>query len=132
MQKKLRKLKIKQNSQKKLHLSRKIKERKMFYLDFQLVGERLKALRLESGKKQAEIAKEVGVCERLYSYYETGKRPIPVEVIWNLSRYYGVSMEFIIGQCPNPSAVDDPLVGAAKKALDAAMQLAFYLQLFIR
>ena len=34
----------------------------------------LKAAREQSGKTQAQVAKEAGIAVRLYQYYETGQR----------------------------------------------------------
>ena len=97
----------------------------MVALNFAEVGQRLKILRVEKGKKQREIAEVIGVTERAYAYYEAGKKTLSVSALWTLAMYYDVSMEYIIGKCADPTSMNESLVHAAEQAI-------FYLQLFTK
>lgn len=38
------------------------------------------------------------MCDRsLYSKYERGERPVPVELMVKLAQYYGVSVDYLLG-----------------------------------
>lgn len=60
--------------------------------------QRLRDLREDADKAQKEIAAILGIDQRTYSNYETGKREIPVHHLITLADYYGVSVDFIIGR----------------------------------
>jgi transcriptional regulator with XRE-family HTH domain len=66
--------------------------------------ERIRALREDRDLKQWQIARMLGVAQTTYSQYELGKRPLPVEYLIALCRFYGVSADYILGlekpQCP--------------------------------
>ena len=49
---------------------------------------RLKDLREDNDLKQKEIAAFLGIDQRVYSNYETGKREIPVHLLLKLAEYY--------------------------------------------
>ncbi|MEZ3497545.1 MAG: helix-turn-helix transcriptional regulator [Lachnospiraceae bacterium] len=38
-----------------------------------------------------------------YSFYENGKRDIPTQVLIRLAAYYGVSIDYLLGQTDNPA-----------------------------
>jgi len=59
---------------------------------------RLKDLRTDRDMKQKEIAAVLGIDQRVYSNYETGKREIPVRHLLKLADYYNVSTDFILGR----------------------------------
>lgn len=59
---------------------------------------RLRDLREDADKKQSEIAEVLGIDQRTYSNYETGKREIPVRHLITLADYYKVSIDFIVGR----------------------------------
>ena len=58
---------------------------------------RLKDLRMENKLMQKQIANILGIDQRVYSIYETGKRGIPAHHIIKLASYYNVSSDFILG-----------------------------------
>lgn len=60
--------------------------------------QRLRDLREDADKAQKEIAAILGIDQRTYSNYETGKREIPIHHLITLADYYGVSVDFIIGR----------------------------------
>jgi len=51
--------------------------------------------------KQKEIANILGIDQRVYSAYETGKREIPVRFIVKLADFYGISSDYILGRTNN-------------------------------
>ena len=60
-------------------------------------SERIRALREDSDKTQAEIARLLKVGQRTYCDYELGKTRIPVDSLIVLARLYNVSMDYICG-----------------------------------
>ena len=58
---------------------------------------RLKDLREDNDLKQKEIAAFLGIDQRVYSNYETGKREIPVHLLLKLAEYYHTSTYYILG-----------------------------------
>ena len=60
--------------------------------------QRLRDLREDADKAQKEIAAVLGIDQRTYSNYETGKREIPVHDLITLANFYGVSIDFIVGR----------------------------------
>ncbi len=59
---------------------------------------RLKELRQDSDMVQQEVAEVLGIDQRVYSTYETGKRDIPIQHLIILADYYGVSIDYIVGR----------------------------------
>lgn len=63
---------------------------------------RLKDLREDHELMQKEIAAILGIDQRVYSNYETGKREIPVHLVVILAKYYRVSTDYILGLTDRP------------------------------
>lgn len=59
--------------------------------------ERIRALREDSDKTQAEMAALLHVGQKTYSDYELGRIRIPLENMLKLARYYNVSMDYLCG-----------------------------------
>ena len=60
-------------------------------------AERIRVLRVDNDKTQAEIAKLLKVGQRTYCDYELGKTRIPVDSLIILAKLYNVSMDYICG-----------------------------------
>lgn len=58
----------------------------------------MRDLREDSDLTQSEIAKKLGISQRAYSYYENGKRDIPVDLLWKLADFYNTSVDYLIGR----------------------------------
>ncbi len=58
---------------------------------------RIRDLREDNDLKQRELAEILGCSQRVYSNYERGDLDIPTEVLIKLSRYYGTSVDYILG-----------------------------------
>ena len=63
-----------------------------------MVLPRLKDLREDHDIKQKEVAAILGIDQRVYSNYETGKRTIPVDHLMALADFYQVSVDYILGR----------------------------------
>lgn len=59
--------------------------------------QRLKDLREDNDKTQADIALILNTSRSYYSQYENGKRQIPFERVVELAKYYNVSLDYISG-----------------------------------
>lgn len=59
---------------------------------------RLKDLRQDADKGQKEIAALLGIDQRTYSNYETGKREISVHLLIILADFYGMTMDYMVGR----------------------------------
>lgn len=73
------------------------------------IHERLKKLRIENNKTQAEIAEYLQTGQSYYAKYENGHRPLPLDRLKMLCLYYHVSADYILGLPENlPYAQDKP------------------------
>ena len=66
------------------------------------VYHRLRDLREDSDKSQAEIAKIIGTSQSYYAQYENGKRTIPFDRMITLAKYYNVSLDYLAGLTDTP------------------------------
>ena len=58
---------------------------------------RIRDLREDADLKQRDMAAYLNCSQVCYSHYELGKRDIPTDVLVRLSRYYGVSVDYLLG-----------------------------------
>lgn len=58
---------------------------------------RLKDLREDKDLKQEDIASILKIKQEQYSRYERGVRTIPIEHLITLSKFYNVSIDYIVG-----------------------------------
>ena len=58
---------------------------------------RLRDLREDNDLKQKQVAAMLGIDQRVYSTYETGKRAIPVGFLVTLAKFYKASTDYILG-----------------------------------
>jgi len=47
---------------------------------------------------QTEIAKMLGMSQTGYSKYETGENDIPTAILIRLARFYGTSVDYLLGE----------------------------------
>ena len=66
----------------------------------ELVG--LKEIRKKKKYSQLKVAMDLSISREALSYYETGKRSPDVEMLVKLSRYFNVSVDYLIGRTENP------------------------------
>lgn len=59
---------------------------------------RLRTLRTERKLTQDEVSRAMGITKAAYGYYETGRNLPSVEILLKLSKYYGVTTDYLLGQ----------------------------------
>lgn len=58
--------------------------------------DRLKEIREDKDLSQKDIAKVLNVSQVAYSYYEIGKRQIPIDLLKKLAKFYNVSIDYLL------------------------------------
>lgn len=58
---------------------------------------RIRDLREDLDLKQSDIARLLHTTQGYYSKYELGKRPLPIEHLITLCKFYDVSADYILG-----------------------------------
>ena len=58
---------------------------------------RIRELREDNDLNQSQIAEIINVSQSTYSRYESGYLDVPSEVLIALSKYYNVSVDYILG-----------------------------------
>ena len=57
---------------------------------------RLKKLRLKKGVSRAQVASAIGYSVNAYIHYENGTREPNISTLRSLSKYFGVSIDYIL------------------------------------
>ena len=70
-----------------------------------MVYRRIRDLREDNDKTQRELANVLNCSQQVYSNYEFGQRDIPTDILIKLSRYYNVSVDYILGISDNPKVL---------------------------
>ena len=65
-----------------------------------MLGARIAALRREAGMKQSELARRLRVSPSAVGMYEQGRREPSAELLLEISRVFGVSMEYLVAGTP--------------------------------
>lgn len=60
--------------------------------------ERIKNLREDNDLSQAKIAAFLGCSQVAYSYYEIGKRALPLDLLCKLADFYNCSTDYLLGR----------------------------------
>lgn len=63
---------------------------------------RVRDLREDADKTQAEIAQYLNVGTTTYRRWETGEREIPLHIIITLAKKYKVSIDYLVGLTNDP------------------------------
>jgi len=58
---------------------------------------RLRDLREDRDLNQTQIAQMLGMSQTGYSKYETGENDIPTQVLIRLAKFYGTSVDYLLG-----------------------------------
>lgn len=58
---------------------------------------RIRNLREDSDITQAQMSKILNCSQQVYSNYELGQRDIPTDILIKLSKYYNVSIDYLLG-----------------------------------
>lgn len=62
-----------------------------------ILGERLKEQREELALTQRELAEKLGMNAVTYLHYEKGQREPPLSVLADMARFFGVSVDYLLG-----------------------------------
>jgi transcriptional regulator with XRE-family HTH domain len=62
-----------------------------------ILYKRIRDLREDKDLRQIDIAAMLGCSQRVYSNYERGDIDIPTEVLIKLSKFHGVSVDYLLG-----------------------------------
>lgn len=58
---------------------------------------RIRDLREDADLRQQDVADYLKCTQVCYSYYESGRRDIPTDVLVRLAQYYHVSVDYLLG-----------------------------------
>ena len=83
-------------------------------------SEKLRLLREERHLTQLQVANKIGVSKATISAYETASKAPSLEVIVRLARFYGVSVDYLVG-VDAPKQIDASRLDDATVALIAAL-----------
>ncbi len=67
-----------------------------------MIYNKIRDLREDRDLNQTQVATILGMSQTGYSKYETGENDMPTEILINLADFYGVSIDFLLGQTNNP------------------------------
>ncbi|MBR1624332.1 MAG: helix-turn-helix transcriptional regulator [Clostridia bacterium] len=59
--------------------------------------QRIRELREDKNLKQKDLAQALHCSQQVYSNYELGQRDIPTDILIRLSKFYNVSVDYILG-----------------------------------
>ncbi len=59
---------------------------------------RIRELREDLDLKQKQVAEDLICDQSLYSKYERGERPLPLELADRLADYFGTSVDYLLGR----------------------------------
>ena len=65
--------------------------------------QRIRDLREDHDLNQTQVAKMLGMSQTGYSKYETGENDIPTAVLIKLARFYGTSIDYLLGETSVPT-----------------------------
>lgn len=64
--------------------------------------QRIRDLREDRDLKQRQVAEYLNCSQQVYSNYELGQRDLPTEILIQLSKFYNVSVDYLLGLTANP------------------------------
>ena len=70
---------------------------------------RIRDLREDRDMTQTQIAQMLGMSQTGYSKYETGENDLPTAVLIRLARFYGTSIDYLLGETDDPKRYADNL-----------------------
>ncbi|MBQ6884706.1 MAG: helix-turn-helix transcriptional regulator [Clostridia bacterium] len=65
--------------------------------------ERVRNLREDRDLTQKQVAHELNCSQQVYSNYELGQRDLPTDILIKLSKFYNVSIDYILEISNNPN-----------------------------
>ena len=67
-----------------------------------MVYRRIRDLREDRDLTQKYVSSILNCSQQVYSNYELGQRDIPTDILIGLSKFYNVSVDYILGITDNP------------------------------
>ena len=67
-----------------------------------MIYRRIRDLREDRDLTQREVSHALNCSQQVYSNYELGQRDIPTDILIKLSRFYNVSVDYILGISDDP------------------------------
>ena len=64
--------------------------------------QRIRDVREDADLTQTQVAAQLGIDQRTYSNYETGKRSMPIAHYIKLALYYHTSVDYLLGLTDDP------------------------------
>lgn len=64
-----------------------------------IMYKRIRDLREDKDLSQKKLSEILSISQSTYSRYESGYLDVPSEVLISLSKFYGVSVDYILGLC---------------------------------
>lgn len=68
---------------------------------------RIRDLREDRDLTQTQVARMLAMSQTGYSKYETGENDIPTAILIKLARFYGTSIDYLLGETPEPKRYPD-------------------------
>lgn len=69
-------------------------------------SDRLRSLRIDSGKQQQEVANDLKLLKQTLNKYEKGNREPDFEVVKKFADYYNVSTDYLLGKSDFKNSLD--------------------------
>ena len=64
---------------------------------------RIKDIREDNDTTQATVAEYLNIRQNTYSQYETGQRQLPIEALIKLAKFWGTSIDYLLGLTDDPN-----------------------------
>lgn len=75
-----------------------------------MVKTRIKDLREDNDYNQTQMSKFLNISQVAYSYYELGKRSIPLELLCKIADFYHTSVDYLLYRTDNMKSYAKPKV----------------------
>lgn len=76
---------------------------------------RIREIREDKDLTQSDIAKILNVSQVAYSFYEIGKRQLPIELLIKLAKYYNTSTDYLLELTDERKAYPKSIIEKNKK-----------------
>lgn len=60
--------------------------------------ERIRDLREDCNLTQQEMSKHLNISQRAYSYYESGERSVPLDILCKIADYHHTSVDYLLNR----------------------------------
>lgn len=62
-----------------------------------VIGMRIKELRIDAGLSQRELGEKLGFCNQSVSFWESGQREPSLDIVLQLAEFFGTSPNYLLG-----------------------------------